>query len=83
MSVLYCKYVLFTRIEKGSTNLCESGPDVDSCPGPELLEVHVAPDVVLRPRGGLDGRVIALADPREPGVTAHTFLNTKYDPDFP
>merc|ERR1712110_374811 len=52
----------------------KSRPDVDSCPGSELIEVHVAPDVVLGARGVLDGRVIALTNAREPGVTAHTFL---------
>ena len=59
---------------KESTDLCKSRPDVDPLPGPELLEVHVPPDVMLGPCGGREGRVIALANAREPGVTAHTFL---------
>ena len=59
---------------KGSTDLCKSRPDVDPLPGPELLEVHVPPDVMLGPCGGREGRVIALANARKPGVTAHTFL---------
>ena len=68
---------------KGSTVLCKSRPNVDPHPRPELIEVHVSPDVMLGPCCCREGRIIALANAREPGITAHTFLKMfRNDPEL-